>query len=157
MNTSETRIRRLLVVGGIGAVVAAATNAVIYGIGRAAGVDYVITATSKGTENVHLADVLSLTLMSFAIGLAAAVVVTWCKRPSLRALQVLGAGLAVVSTYGDFTIDGGAAATVLLASMHIVVGVVYIASLEAVRSSATRTRATVATSAEHGRVETVAA
>ncbi len=157
MKTSETRIRRLLALGGTGAVVAAVTNAVIYGVGRAAGVDYVITETSKGTESVHLADVLSLTLMSFAVGLAAAVVATRFHRPSLRALQVLGAVLAVVSTYGDFTIDGGAAATVLLASMHIVVGVVYIASLQIFRSWATRTRAAFTSPTEHARVETLAA
>jgi hypothetical protein len=146
MNTSDTRIRRLLVVGGVGAVAAALTNAVIYGVGRTAGVEYVITQASKGTESVHLVDVLSLSLISFAIGLAAAVVATWWKRPSLRALQIVGGIVAVVSTYGDFTIDGTAAATVLLASMHIIAGVFYIASLQIARSRTT-TRSAVASSA----------
>jgi hypothetical protein len=157
MKTSETRIRRLLVVGGIGAVVGALTNAVIYGVGRLAGVDYVITETSKGTQSVHLADVMSLSLMSFAVGLAAAVVVTWRGRSSLHALQILGAVLAVVSTYGDFTIDGTAAATALLASMHIVVGVVYIASMQYVRPSKARTRSTAPMSTGPARAERVAA
>jgi hypothetical protein len=156
MKTSEPRIRRLLVVGGIGAAATALTNAVIFGVGRAAGVEYVITTTSKGAQSVHLADVSSLSLISFAIGVAAAVVATWWKRPSLRALQVVGGIVAVVSTYGDFTIDGRAAATALLASMHIVAGAVYIASLQIVRSS-TSTRSAVASPTAHAGLETLAA
>jgi hypothetical protein len=35
----------------------------------------------------------------------------------------------VISTWSDFTIDGNGAAKVTLASMHLVVGVAYVASL----------------------------
>jgi hypothetical protein len=132
MTSSTNSIRRLLVVGAAGAVAATVANAVIFGLGRAAGVDYLVKRGADGMS-VHITDVASLSLMAFAVGLiAAAVSVRW-GRPSLRSLQVLGAVLAVVSTYSDFTIEGAASATVTLAVMHLVVGVAYIASLQSVR------------------------
>jgi hypothetical protein len=133
MKTSQGRTKGLLVVGAAGAVAATAVNACIYGAGRAADVAYVITQSSSAPERVGLGEVVSLSLMSFAVGLVAAAVALRFGRPSLRALQILGAVLAVVSTWGDFTIDGTAAATATLALMHIVVGVAYVTSLEIVR------------------------
>ena len=121
-----------LATGAIGAAVATAVNIAIYGIGRAAGVDYILTETSR----VRVPDVVILSLMSFAIGLvAAAVAARWDR--GLRALQVVGAALAVISTWGDFTIDGSGAATATLALMHLVVGAVYVTTLEGVRSRVT--------------------
>jgi hypothetical protein len=130
MKKSDHPIRSLLVVGATGAVVATAANALIYGAGRAADIAYVVSKTAQGTERVRLADVVSLSLMSFAVGIIAAVCARRFRRPSVRTLQIVGGVLAVVSTWGDFVIDGTAAAKATLAVMHIVVGVAYIVSLQ---------------------------
>jgi hypothetical protein len=130
METSKRPSSGLFVVGAAGAAVATTVNVAIYGIGRAAGVAYVVSATSR----VRVPDVVLLSLGAFAVGLiAAAFAIRWGRR-GLRALQVVGAVLAVVSTWGDFSIDGTASATATLALMHLVVGVAYVASLEIVRS-----------------------
>jgi hypothetical protein len=131
MKKSDHPVRRLLVVGATGAIAATAANVLIYGAGRAADVAYIVSTTSQGNERVRLADVVSLSLMSFAVGIIAAVVARRFRRPSVRTLQVVGAVLAVVTTWGDFVIDGTPAAKATLAVMHIVVGVAYIISLQA--------------------------
>jgi hypothetical protein len=201
MKSSETRIRRLLALGAVGAAVATVVNALIYAFGRAADVDYVVTRSGERVERVALVDVVSLSLMSFAVGFIAVAVAVWCRRRgsgaeriggrrwpvrrgdpasavrgfaeeraetktlrqpafdfplnSLRAFQVVGGLLAVISTYGDFFIDGTTAAKATLALMHIVVGAAYITSLQAARSASV-TRA-AATSTAATRLEPVAA
>jgi hypothetical protein len=138
MKSSAIRTRRLLAIGGIGALAAATTNTVIYAVGRAADVAYVVTDGRSGVESVNLSAVLSLTLMSFAIGLVAALVGNRFNRHSLRVLQVVGALLALATIGWDFGIDGTNAAKALLASMHIVVGIAYVVSLEVARTSPAR-------------------
>jgi hypothetical protein len=128
VHRNTVRIPHLLRVGAIGALVATVVNASIYASGRAADVAYVITRDGSGAQSVHLRDVVSLSLISFAIGLVAAVIAVRLGR-GLRALAALGAVLAVISTWSDFTIDGNGAAKVTLASMHLVVGIAYVASL----------------------------
>jgi hypothetical protein len=143
MNTSDRRIRHLFVLGAAGAVAATVVNSLIYAVGRAADVTYLVDVTSHGPQNVRLQDVVSLSLMSFVLGIIAAAVATKLRRPSLRTMQVIGAVLAVVSTWGDFVIDGKVAAKATLAVMHFVVGAAYIAVLEVAQSR--RTTAVVET------------
>jgi hypothetical protein len=138
MKTSETSVQRLFAVGAVGAVAALAVNALIYGVGRAADVVYVITEKSNGTvERVGLGEIVSITFMTFVVGLVAAAVAVRWGRPSLRALQILGGVLAVGTALGDFTIDGSRSAMLTLALMHFVVGIAYIATLEVVRTAPT--------------------
>jgi len=133
-SANGSRVRRVLRVGAVAGVAATAVNAVVYGLGRAAGVDYVAQRDASGVDRIQLQHVVSLSVISFAIGLLAAAVATRADRPRvLRGLQVLGAGLAVVTTYGDFGIDGSAAAKVTLIAMHLVVGAAYVVTLRAVR------------------------
>jgi hypothetical protein len=134
MKTSDHRIRQLFVLGAAGAVAATLVNSVIYAAGRAADVAYLVDVTSSGPQNVLLKDVVSLSLMSFAVGISAAAVATKLRRPSLRTMQIIGAVLAVVSTWGDFTIDGSVAAKATLGVMHFVVGAAYIWVLHVVQS-----------------------
>ena len=134
MKTSDQRIRQLFVLGAVGAVAATLVNAVIYAAGRAADVAYLVDVTSSGPQNVLLRHVVSLSLMSFAVGIIAAAVATKLRRPSLRTMQIIGAVLAVVSTWGDFTIDGSVAAKVTLGVMHFVVGAAYILVLHVAQS-----------------------
>ena len=129
-------VRRLLGLSAVAGVAATVVNAVAYGVARAADVDFVAERTATGTERIQLQHVVSLSVISFAIGLLAAAVVVRVGRPrALRALQVLGAGLAVLTTYGDFGLDGSTAAKVTLILMHVVVGVAYVGVLEVVRRS----------------------
>ena len=66
MTTTKTiRIRPLFATGAVAAAATAAVNAVIFGLGRAAGVDYVVDSSTT----IGVADVVSFTLMAFAVGL----------------------------------------------------------------------------------------
>ena len=127
MKTSTTT-RRLLAVGSVAAVAGTSINAAVYGIARAAGVSFVVSGQKPGADHVLLQHVLSLSLFSFAAGIVAALVVARLRRPSLRALQVLGGALAVISTVMDLQIESAIGA-VTLASMHLVVGASYVVGL----------------------------
>jgi hypothetical protein len=126
MTSTTIRIRPLLATGAVAAAATAVVNASIFGLGRAAGVDFVVDATTT----VAVADVVSFTLMCFAAGILAAAVARWVRRPSYRVLQVVGAVIAVASVAMDVPIDGSVSAKLLLASMHIVTGAGYITALE---------------------------
>ena len=131
MTTTTIRIRPLLTTGAVVAAATAAVNAVIFSLGRAAGVDYVVDSTTT----VAVADVVTFTLMAFAVGLVAAAVARGLRRPGYRALQVVGAVIAVASIAMDLPIDGSPAAKLLLASMHLVTGAGYVVALEVAASS----------------------
>jgi hypothetical protein len=131
MTTTTIRIRPLLTTGAVAAAATAAVNAVIFSLGRAAGVDYVVDSTTT----VAVADVVTFTLMAFAVGLVAAAVARGLRRPGYRALQVVGAVIAVASIAMDLPIDGSPAAKLLLASMHLVTGAGYVVALEVAASS----------------------
>ena len=122
--------------GAVAAAATAAVNAVIFGLGRAAGVDYVVDSSTT----IGVADVVTFTLMAFAVGLVAAAVARGLRRPGYRVLQMVGAVIAVSSVALDLPIDGSPAAKLLLASMHLVTGAGYIAALEIAhqRSSVSR-------------------
>jgi Family of unknown function (DUF6069) len=129
MKTTKTPVRRLLVAGAAGAGLAAVANAVIFGLGRSADVDYVISQTSTGVERIAVTDVVGFTLMSFAVGLLAALIARWWNRPSLRTVQIVGSAVAVLSVAMDLPIDGSTAAKVSLASMHLVVGLAFVVAV----------------------------
>jgi hypothetical protein len=131
MTTTTIRIRPLLTTGAVAAAATAAVNAVIFSLGRAAGVDYVVDSTTT----VAVADVVTFTLMAFAVGLVAAAVARGLRRPGYRALQVVGAVIAVASIAMDLPIDGSPAAKLLLASMHLVTGAGFVVALEVAASS----------------------
>ena len=126
MNTATIRIRPLLATGAVAAAASVAVNASIFGLGRAAGVDFVVDSTTT----VAVADVVSFTLMCFAAGLLAAAIARALRRPSYRVLQVVAAVIAVASVAMDLPIDGSPAAKVLLASMHLVTGAAYVIGLQ---------------------------
>jgi hypothetical protein len=135
-NTTTTRpsVRRLFVFGAKGAGVAAVINLAIFATGRAAGVDFLVA--EPGTEHAHLLgfDIVFLTVVSFAVGILAAAAAIGLRRPSLRVMQILGGTIAVVSCWSDAVIPATAAAKVLLMVTHLVVGTVYVLTLEKVRA-----------------------
>ncbi len=133
MNTSTVGTRRILGLGVAAAVGAVAVNAAIYGLGRAAGLSFVASTTASGPQHILLQHVVSLTLMTFAVGLVAALIADKLRRPGLRALQAVGAVVAVVSIVMDLSIDSTVAAKATLALMHLVVGAAYVAALDIAR------------------------
>jgi uncharacterized protein DUF6069 len=147
MNASTVGARRLLGLGGIAAIGATSVNAAIYGIGRVAGLSFVASTTAAGPQHILLQHVVTLTLMTFAVGLVAALVADKIRRRGLRALQTVGAVVAVASIVMDVSIDSTVAAKATLALMHLVVGAAYVAALELARTA----RATRSTTASAGR------
>jgi hypothetical protein len=135
MNTSPVKTRHLLGIGVIAAVGAATVNAAIYGIGRAADLSFVASTTASGPEHILLQHVVSFTFMTFAVGLVVAAIADKVRRPSLHALQLVGATVAVVSIAMDVPIDSSVTAKATLALMHIVAGVAYVAALQIVRTA----------------------
>jgi hypothetical protein len=133
-NSKKHSVRRLLGLGAVAGVAATVVNAVVYVVGNAAGVDYIAEEKASGPVFVQLRHVVSLSLISFAIGLAAAVVVTVLRRRGLRSLQVVGAVLGVATIAMDFGIDASAAAKITLGAMHLVVAAAYVAAVQAVRT-----------------------
>lgn len=139
METTRPRPANLLAVGGLAAVTAVAVNAAIVGLARAADVSFAYTESADSpTKFIGWGEVLGLSLVSFAVGLVAALVAARWGRPCLRVLQILGGVVALGTIYSDVALDASTSSRVVLASMHIVVGVAYVACLHAVRSSAPR-------------------
>jgi hypothetical protein len=145
--TSAVGVRSILGLGAAAAAGAALVNAGIYGIGRASGLSFVASTTSAGPQHIMLQHVVSFTLMTFAIGLAAAIVADKLRRPGFRALQIVGAVIAVVSITMDLSIDSTIVAKATLALMHLVVGAAYVGALEIARSS--RSARVIGTPATH--------
>jgi hypothetical protein len=120
---TTTRTSRLLGTGAAAALAATVVNAAIYEVGRAADVAYLVDG-----EPIELQHVVSLSLMSFGVGLVAAAVVHRVRPQGLRVLAAVGAALGVLTMAMDLSVDS-AAAGVTLAAMHLVVGVAYLLAL----------------------------
>jgi hypothetical protein len=124
----------LLQVGALGAVAAAVVNSAVFGIGRAADVPLVVV--DSGEEHVvDLAGVASMSVIGVVVGLVGAVLAYRFLGPrSLRPLGVVGLVIALVSNATFPGADATAATKWTLAAMHVVVGVVYLTTLEIVRA-----------------------
>ena len=135
MQTTKHHVRPFLTIGAAGAVTAAAVNSAIYAVGRVAGVDFLVESGTT-SERIQAGHVLTLSLISFAVGLLAVAIAAW-RRPRWRLFQVFGAIIAVGSIVMDVTIDASAATKLVLASMHLVVGAVYWVTLNVVHQGDT--------------------
>jgi hypothetical protein len=135
MQTSSFPARRLLRIGTVAALSAALVNAAIYGLGRGAGLSFVASHHGGRPDEIKLVHVVSFSLEAFVVGLVVALIATKLHRPSLRALQGLGASVALLSIAMDLTIDSAAPAKATLALMHLVVGAAYVVALEFCRAT----------------------
>lgn len=137
-NNTGNRIKDsgLLKVGALGVVAAAVTNSVIFGIGRAADVPFEV-ANGGSEETINVGMVAFMTTASFVVGLVGVVVAyRFFGRRSLRPFAVLGVVLALASNVDFPNVEASVGTKWLLASMHLVVGLAYLISLEVVRSRA---------------------
>jgi hypothetical protein len=124
----------LVQVGAVGAAAGAVVNSAIFGIGRAADVPFhVVDGSSE--ETVNIGGVLFMSIAAVAVGLLGVAVAYWLfGRKSLRPFAVLGVLIALASNIGFPDVEATAATKWSLAAMHVVVGIVYAASLEVVRA-----------------------
>lgn len=130
MPTSSLTARRLLRIGTVAALSGALVNAAIYGLGRSAGLSFVASHHGGRPDDIKLVHVVSFSLEAFAVGLVVALIATKLHRPNRRALQGLGAAVAVLSIAMDLTIDSTAPSKATLALMHLVIGAAYVVALE---------------------------
>ncbi|WP_406168190.1 DUF6069 family protein [Streptomyces sp. NBC_00996] len=116
------------------AVIAAVANVIVLIIGDAAGASLVLELNGKPDE-IGAADVIIVSVLAPAVGVTAAVLLARWRPGFLRVAQILAAAVAVVSLVGPLTLetDGGTATTI--AVMHLLVGGIAIAALEAIRRS----------------------
>lgn len=130
--------------GVAGAVVAAAVNLVIFTIGRLADVDFTLVLNGS-TSQVGAATVLLLSFGSVLAGTVLAALLARGGAHRLRWAQLAGAAIAVLTAVGPLSITGGTASGVLLASMHLVTGAVYVLALQLARLRSTTTARPVVT------------
>lgn len=116
------------------AVIAAIVNVIVLLIGDAAGASLVLKLNGKPDE-IGAADVIIMSVLAPAVGVTAAVLLARWKPGFLRVAQILAAATTVISLGGPLTLetDGGTAITI--AVMHLLVGGIAVAALEAIRRS----------------------
>jgi len=130
--------RRIWRAGLVGAAAAAMVNLLVLVIGRLAGVDFSLV-TNGGPTQVSVTAVLLMTLVTFALGTALAVLLARGGAHRLRWAQLAGAAFAVLTAGAPLSFTGGSTTGVLLALMHLVTGASYVLALQAVRSRAATT------------------
>ncbi|MFA3878629.1 DUF6069 family protein [Streptomyces sp. MMCC 100] len=120
------------VVGG--AAIAAVVNLIVLFIGDAAGASLVLELNGKPDE-IGASDVIFMSVAAPVLGITAAVLLARWKPAFLRVGQIAGGAVAVLTAIGPLTqeTDGQTAATLI--AMHLIVGIVAVAALEAIRRS----------------------
>ena len=118
-----TRRRSLRREAEIGAVAAAAVNAAIWGVGRAAGVSFHVRPQAGGEVGIVL--VVLTTLIMFAAGMGLFVLAARRSDRLATAVIVAGVVFAVVSTGGALWAAEDPSTAALLAAMHLVTGAAF--------------------------------
>lgn len=119
---------------GLGAAaVAASVNTGIYLAGRAVDIPFLVRFAPDGpSQEVSLGQVIFTSLLSLAIGSALAVLlIRWGR--GLTGLQVLGGLIAVLSAGAPLSAGTGTDTQLILASMHLVAGLVFILNLQRIK------------------------
>ncbi|MFF7261192.1 DUF6069 family protein [Streptomyces sp. NPDC008159] len=121
-----------VVVGG--AAIAAVINLIVLFIGDAAGASLVLELNGK-SDKIRAGNVIFMSVAAPVIGVTATVLLARWKPVFLRVGQIVGGSVAVLTAIGPLAqeTDGGTAAT--LVTMHLVVGLIAVAMLEAIRRS----------------------
>jgi hypothetical protein len=123
---TAARNRSLLQVMTVGAAVATLVNSALWAGGRAADVSFGVE--SDYMTEVGIVAVALTTLLMFAIGAGLLALASRRSRRWVRAVLVAAAVVAVVSTASPLLAAHEAAAGVLLASMHVATGAIFLAS-----------------------------
>jgi hypothetical protein len=130
--------RRVWRTGVLGAGFAAIANSAVFLIGRAVDVSFLIPGFGSDTSlrPVTLVQVVLSTFMPLIVGTGLAALMVFRGR-GVRGLQLPGGAVALVSIAVPLSLEANWATKLLLASMHLVAGVVFVYSLQQSKEVAT--------------------
>ena len=89
------------------------------------------------TQTVTAATVAVFTLITMIGGWAIAARADSHHRPTLRAMAIIGVGIALVSTVAPLTLNTGVSVKLTLASLHLITGGFYVAGIAELRRTNT--------------------
>jgi hypothetical protein len=119
-------------------VVGTVANLILYAAGRLAGVEFVVPDGSGATMAIPAAGIVVASVVPMLVGALAAVLAIPRWAPARLTLQIIGAVLAVGSVVSPLATDTDNGTRILLALMHIVLGVAYVGALALVPRTSTR-------------------
>lgn len=123
--------------GSVGAAAAAAINLVVYGIGRAFEVAFLVPTWGGGApSDITPLHVVMTSIVPFMAGTALAAATA--RRGGLRLVATAGAALALLLAGGPLSMEIDSATKLLLASMHVVEGLAFLLALERARRQQVR-------------------
>jgi len=134
--TTEDIDRRspLLRTAGSTVLIATVAGLAILGIAAAAGVDFRVRPPgSDAVMDINAVAVAVTIILTTALGWAVVALARRVGRPSLRAIGVIAAVFAVISVTMPLGAEGDAAARLVLASLHLVTGAIFVAGVELLR------------------------
>ena len=118
---------------GLGGVVAAVVvNLLVLAVGSAVGGELMLVDGGK-EHHIVAGGVLFMSVVPYTVGFVLAVLLSYAWTGFLRVAQVVGGAAGFVSALGPLTADADLTTRLSLATMHAVLGVVVIVSLELVR------------------------
>ena len=136
---SPAASRHVLRTAGLTTGAALAANLAVFGSARGLDVRFQFPRPGSvdATQTVAAGAVVVFTLMPMIIGWAIAARGVSHHRPTLRTMAIIGAGIAVVSTLAPLTLDAGVSVKLILASLHLITGGLYVAGIAGLRRTNT--------------------
>lgn len=127
---SSTPLRTYLRRAGVLTAAAIVVNLLVFGLGNLVGASFVVPAGGSEIQ-ITTAPVVAFTIVPLLLGLALAALPVARRAPrGVRALQVLGAALAVLSILSPVVAGTDAVSLVFIALLHLVPGAAYVAALQ---------------------------
>lgn len=125
---SSSRSRSVLRLAAIGALAAAAANAILWTVGRAADVDFMVTPIgSDSATEIGVVEAAVATAVLFAIGSALLALAARRSRRWVDVMTIAAAAFAVASVGGPLSTAENAATGALLTAMHLLTGAIFVA------------------------------
>lgn len=118
-------------VAALSTLAAVATNLSIVAVARASGVDFRLTQSesTEGTTTIAPAMVVTVTLLTMAVGWVLAGLAVRVHRPGLRSMATIAGLFAVLSSLAPLSLDADTSAKITLAGLHLVTGAFYVAGI----------------------------
>lgn len=132
----EATDRRLPILRYAGTTVltAAVAGLAVFGIATAAGVDFRVRPAGSDTPmDVNAGLVVLTTILTTALGWALVALARRLGRPSLRTIVLAAAAFAVLSAILPLVTEADTPARLVLASLHLVTGAIFVAGVELLR------------------------
>jgi len=122
-------------VAALSTVAAVATTLSIFAVARAVGVDFdfVKAGSTERATTIAPAMVVTVTLLTMAVGWVFAGLAVRVHRPGLRSMAAIGGVFAVLSSLAPLSLDADTSVKVTLAGLHLVTGAFYVAGIARLR------------------------